>query len=122
MPPKISDKKTLVLDLDETLVHSGFIPFNCPSDVIIKIELDNNIYDIHVLVRPGVFLEKLSKRYEIVIFTASLSKYADPLLDIIDKQGFCAFRLFKDHFTLINTSFVIDLKKINKSFKRYYHC
>ena len=91
MPPKISDKKTLVLDLDESLVHSGFIPFNCPPDVIIKIELDNNIYDIHVLVRPGVFLEKLSKRYEIVIFTASLSKYADPLLDIIDKQGFCAF-------------------------------
>ena len=119
LPPKISDKKTLVLDLDETLVHSGFIPFNCPSDVIIKIELDNNIHDIHVLVRPGVkeFLEKMSKRYEIVIFTASLSKYADPLLDIIDKQGFCPFRLFREHCTLINTAFVKDLKKLGRDLK-----
>ena len=97
LPPKILEKKTLVLDLDETLVHSGFIPFDCPSDVIIKIELDNEIHDIHVLVRPGVkeFLEKMAKKFEIVIFTASLSKYADPLLDIIDKQCICTYRLFR---------------------------
>ena len=119
LPPKISDKKTLVLDLDETLVHSGFIPFDYPSDVIIKIELDNEIHDIHVLVRPGVkeFLEKMAKKFELVIFTASLSKYADPLLDIIDKQGFCPFRLFREHCTLINTSFVKDLKRLGRDLK-----
>ena len=119
LPPKITDKKTLVLDLDETLVHSGFIPFDCPSDVIIKIELDNEIHDIHVLVRPGVkeFLEKMAKKFELVIFTASLSKYADPLLDIIDKQGFCPFRLFREHCTLINTSFVKDLKRLGRDLK-----
>ena len=54
LPPRILERKTLVLDLDETLVHSGFMPFDCPSDVIIQIELDNEIHDIHVLVRPGV--------------------------------------------------------------------
>ena len=66
LPPKISDKKTLVLD--ETLVHSGFIPFDYPSDVIINIELDNEIHDIHVLVLPGVkeFLEKMAKKFELV--------------------------------------------------------
>ena len=119
LPPKISNKKTLVLDLDETLVHSNFIPFQIPSDVIIKIELENIIHDIHVLVRPGVkeFLEKMSKKYEIVIFTASLSKYADPLLDIIDKQGFCPFRLFREHCTLINSTFVKDLKKLGRDLK-----
>ena len=119
LPPKISNKKTLVLDLDETLVHSNFIPFQIPSDVIIKIELENIIHDIHVLVRPGVkeFLEKMSKRYEIVIFTASLSKYADPLLNIIDKQGYCPFRLFREHCTLINTAFVKDLKKLGRDLK-----
>jgi RNA polymerase II subunit A small phosphatase-like protein len=65
-----------VLDLDETLVHSGFKPFSINSDIILKIELDNRIHDIHVLVRPGVeeFLEKMSKHYELVVFTASLSK------------------------------------------------
>ena len=119
LPPKLSNKKTLVLDLDETLVHSNFLPFPRPSDVIIQIELDNEIHDIHVLVRPGVkeFLEKMSKRYEIVIFTASLSKYADPLLDIIDKKGFCPFRLFREHCTLINTSFVKDLKRLGRDLK-----
>jgi len=119
LPPKISDKKTLVLDLDETLVHSGFLPFSCPSDVVIKIELENEIHDIHVLVRPGVkeFLEKMSKKYEIVIFTASLAKYADPLLDIIDKQGYCPFRLFREHCTLINTAFVKDLKRLGRELK-----
>ena len=59
----------------------------------------------------------MSKRYEIVIFTASLSKYADPLLDIIDKQGFCPFRLFREHCTLINTAFVKDLKKLGRDLK-----
>lgn len=79
MPPKSKqniNKKTLVLDLDETLVHSGFKPFGTNSDIILKIELDNRIHDIHVLVRPGVdeFLEKMAKHYELIIFTASLSK------------------------------------------------
>jgi hypothetical protein len=50
LPPKILDKKTLVLDLAETLIHSGFLPFDYPSNVIIKIESDNEIHDIHVLV------------------------------------------------------------------------
>ena len=119
LPPNLSSKKTLVLDLDETLVHSNFLPFPRPPDVIIKLELDNEIHDIHVLVRPGVkeFLEKMSKKYEIVIFTASLSKYADPLLDIIDKKGYCPFRLFREHCTLINSSFVKDLKKLGRNLK-----
>ena len=39
LPPKISKKKTLVLDLDETLVHSQFGAFNILSDVIINIEI-----------------------------------------------------------------------------------
>ena len=119
LPPKTSDKKTLVLDLDETLVHSQFMTFSTPSDVIIKIEIENEIHDIHVMVRPGVkeFLEKMSKLYEIVIFTASVSKYADPLLDIIDKKGFCPFRLFREHCSLINTTFVKDLQRLGRDIK-----
>jgi carboxy-terminal domain RNA polymerase II polypeptide A small phosphatase len=41
---------------------------------------------VYVLVRPGAlsFLEELSAYYEIVIYTASLSKYAIPLMEILD--------------------------------------
>jgi len=119
LPPSISKKKTLVLDLDETLVHSQFGPFNTPSDVVISIEIENELHDIHVLVRPGVkeFLEKMSKKFEIIIFTASISKYAGPLLDILDKDKNCSFRLFREHCTLLNSSFVKDLKKLGRDLK-----
>ena len=119
LPPKSSNKKTLVLDLDETLVHSQFMTFSDPSDVVIQIEIENEIHDIHVMVRPGVkeFLEKMEKLYEIVIFTASVSKYADPLLDIIDKKGYCPFRLFREHCSLINTTFVKDLQRLGRDLK-----
>jgi RNA polymerase II subunit A small phosphatase-like protein len=71
-----ANKKTLVLDLDETLVHSGFKQFHRRSDMVLRIEFDKRMHDVHVLVRPGVdeFLEKMSRHYELVIFTASLSQ------------------------------------------------
>ena len=64
------------MDLDETLVHSAFKPFSYPSDIILKIELENRIHDIHVLKRPGAeeFIDKMARVFEVVIFTASLSK------------------------------------------------
>ena len=119
LPPSLTKKKTLVLDLDETLVHSQFGAFNIPSDVVINIEIEKELHEIHVLIRPGVkeFLEKMAKLYEIVIFTASISKYAEPLLDILDKEKFCSFRLFREHCTLLNSSFVKDLKKLGRDLK-----
>ena len=119
LPKKTSNKKTLVLDLDETLVHSQFQPFDVPSDITLKIELEDELHDIHVLVRPGVkeFLEHMGKIYEVVIFTASVSKYADPLLDIIDKENNCKFRLFREHCTAINTCYVKEIKKLGRELK-----
>ena len=119
LPKKTTNKKTLVLDLDETLVHSQFTEFSYPSDIIIKIEIKNETYNIHVLVRPGVkdFLEKMQKCFEIVIFTASISDYADLLLDIIDQQNCCPYRLFREHCTVVNSSFVKDLQKLGRELK-----
>ena len=119
LPKKNCDKKTLVLDLDETLVHSQFQPFDVPSDITLKIELEDELHDIHVLVRPGVkeFFENMGKIYEIVIFTASVSKYADPLLDILDKERNCKYRLFREHCTPINTCFVKEIKKLGRELK-----
>merc|ERR1740123_542866 len=87
LSPENQGKKCLVLDLDETLVHSSFKPIPKP-DFIIPVEIDKVVHHVYVLKRPYVdeFLLRASKHYEIVIFTASLSKYADPLLDKLDSQ------------------------------------
>jgi RNA polymerase II subunit A small phosphatase-like protein len=119
LSPKTTSKKTLVLDLDETLVHSQFVPFSIKSDLLFKIELENQLHDIHVLIRPGVkkFLQKMGKLYEIVIFTASVSKYADPLLDIIDRNHNCSCRLFREHCSIVGITYIKDLKKLGRDLK-----
>ena len=70
-----------MLDLDETLVHSQFKPVE-NNDIILPVEIEGQICQIYILVRPGVtsFLNRMSKHYELVVFTASLSKYAEPLV------------------------------------------
>ena len=125
LPEKTSNKKTLVLDLDETLVHSVGGMENGEGgepqyDFIIQIPQNNNSsHDVHVMVRPHVeeFLQRMSKRFELVIFTASISKYANPLLNIVDKMGYVLFRLFREHCTLINTAFVKDLNLLGRDAK-----
>ena len=83
--PRSKGKKTLVLDLDETLVHSSFKPPSEPS-IILPVEIDGKKFKVYVLVRPGAkeFLVEMQQFYEVIIYTASLSKYADPLMDILD--------------------------------------
>lgn len=77
--------KTLILDLDETLVHSSFAPVD-DAEIVLPIPVENNICNVYVQIRPGAryFLEEASKNFEVVIFTASLSKYAEPLMYKLD--------------------------------------
>ena len=120
LPPKPhnSTKKTLILDLDETLVHSSFTPFE-KNDIILDVDFEGVIYNIYVLVRPDaeLFIKTVAKFYELVIFTASISKYASPLLDILDKEKNIKYRLYRDHCTFINGIYIKDLKKCNRSLK-----
>lgn len=74
--------------MDETLVHSSF---KAPkkSDIVLPVDIEGRVCNVYVLVRPGCkqFLTEIAKYYEVVIFTASLSKYADPLMDILDEDN-----------------------------------
>ena len=66
-------KKTLVLDLDETLVHSAFkMPQN--YSIQLSVKMDAREFIVYVQIRPGCeqFLKELSKYYELVVYTASL--------------------------------------------------
>ena len=94
-------KKSLVLDLDETLVHSSFRPPASDDVIELPVEIDNKKFRVYVLVRPWAqqFLKELLPYYELIIYTASLAKYADPLIDILDEERCCSARLFRDHCT-----------------------
>jgi RNA polymerase II subunit A small phosphatase-like protein len=67
-------------------------------------------------VRPGVaqFLKKMHKSFELVIFTASLSKYAEPLVEILDPEHMCSYKLFREHCTFYNNAFVKDLTRLGR--------
>jgi carboxy-terminal domain RNA polymerase II polypeptide A small phosphatase len=97
LAPEDFGKKCLVLDLDETLVHSSFKPV-ANSDFIIPVEIDNVSHNVYVLKRPGVdvFMQRLGRQFEVVVFTASLAKYADPVLDALDKYKVVKHRLFRE--------------------------
>lgn len=57
----------------------------------------------------------MTKLYEIVVYTASLSKYADPLVNILDKEKVCAYKLFREHCTYYNNAFVKDLTRLGRN-------
>ena len=115
---KFEGKKTLVLDIDETLVHSSFFPFE-KNDLVLNVNFDGIFYNIYVLVRPGVeqFIKNISKYFEVITFTASIPAYASPLLDILDKERNIQHRLYREHCTFVNGVFVKDLKRLNRNLK-----
>lgn len=108
-------KKTLVLDLDETLVHSTFVK-PAQYDIELKVDMLDREFIVYVLIRPGYFsfINELAQHFEIVIWTASLSQYAGPLIDKLDPQGLCAARLYREHCTLLNTMHVKDLSRLGR--------
>jgi len=120
-PVKKTGFKTLVLDLDETLVHSSFKnPSNGKRDFTVPVPIDNVVHTVYVNKRPYVdkFLEEVTKDYEIVLFTASLPKYADPLLDMLDSGETIDFRLFREHCVQTrNMCYVKDLSKLGRDVK-----
>ena len=117
-PKKDRGLKTLVLDLDETLVHSSF-KFVENSDITLQIEIDSQVCTVYVLMRPFVadFLKRMSKHFELVIFTASLSKYAEPLMQQLDPLNLCGYKLFREHCTFYNNTFVKDLTRLGRPMK-----
>lgn len=111
-------RKTLVLDLDETLVHSSFRPV-ATADITITVEIEGESHQVYVRKRPGCdeFLVMTAQLYEIVIYTASMSKYADPLLDKLDKHNTCNWRLFREACTKFPEGYVKDLSRLGRDLK-----
>ncbi|KAJ7667971.1 NLI interacting factor-like phosphatase-domain-containing protein [Mycena polygramma] len=131
--------KTLVLDLDETLIHStsrplmsgnsstGFLGLgafnrNQGSGHMVEVVLGGHSTLYHVYKRPFVdfFLRTVSGWYTLVIFTASMQEYADPVIDWLDAgRGILEHRLFRDSCTqLPNGSYTKDLSVVDPDLSR----
>lgn len=115
MKSKDSGKICVVIDLDETLVHSSFKPLN-NADFIIPVEIDGTVHQVYVLKRPHVdeFLQRMGELFECVLFTASLSKYADPVSDLLDKWGAFRSRLFRESCVFHRGNYVKDLSRLGR--------
>ncbi|KAM0790937.1 hypothetical protein ACM66B_004243 [Microbotryomycetes sp. NB124-2] len=128
-PPRMTPK-TLVLDLDETLIHSTSRPYapskrNAGLKVrVVEVVLDGRSTVYTVYKRPWVdfFLRKVSTWYTVIIFTASLPEYADPVIDWLDggdgSGGMVAGRLFRSDCVHANGAYVKDLTVVEQDLSR----
>lgn len=118
-------KHTLVLDIDETLVHSTLFRTNYSDIMEMKINYRNKEYNIFVNKRPFVdsFLQNIKDNFEVIAFTASSVEYADPLIDALDpKKEIFKYRLYRNDCTLVNIgnrkAYVKDLSRLQRNLSK----
>ncbi|ONM40039.1 CTD-phosphatase-like protein [Zea mays] len=102
---------TLVLDLDETLVHSTLD--QCDSaDFTLEVFFNMKNHTVYVKKRPylKVFLEKVAQMFELVIFTASQRIYAEQLIDKLDPDGkYISRRIYRESCIFSDGCYTKDL-------------
>lgn len=96
--------KTLVLDLDDLLVHKEWTRQKGWT----------------IFRRAGVqdFILEMGQYYEVVIFTDEPNTYADPILNRLDTHKVIPFRLYRPETQYHNGKHVRDLSKLNRDLKQ----
>ncbi|KAG8365575.1 hypothetical protein BUALT_Bualt18G0119700 [Buddleja alternifolia] len=117
LPPLLSpEKKTIFLDLDETLVHStaNFPPEK--YDFVVRPVIEGEKVEFYVLKRPFVdeFLKFLSEKFEVVVFTAGIEAYASLVVDKLDWRKVVSHRLYRDSCKEVDGKFVKDLSEVGR--------
>ncbi|CAI2364682.1 unnamed protein product [Moneuplotes crassus] len=111
-------KKTLVLDLDETLIHADETKsFNYQKVVY---EQDSATRTKHYMsTRPGLeeFLTRMAKFYEIVIFTASIKSYAKAMINTFDADNLISHVLTRKDCTCKKGVYYKDISKLGRPLK-----
>lgn len=103
-PEGLPCPRTLVLDLEGTLVTSTWDP---------------NFGWRHAK-RPGVddFLKEMSRHYEIVVFSNNILGVADDIVTRLDKHQVVLQRLSREHSRFLNGKYVKDLSHLNRNMGR----
>ena len=112
------NKKILLLDLDETLIHADFF------EELEENKIDSNKYDaiisfytsedLGIFIRPKVkeFLEEISKYFLIGVFTAAIPEYADAAINYLDpEEKYIKFKLYRND--CINIGDLVRVKDLN---------
>ena len=102
---------TLILDLDETLVHV----------IMDKTKQQSTQNQAKIIYRPLLFefLRKMKHLYEMVIFTVSHEDYANKVIDCIEKkEKYFAYKLYRQHVTFIGGEYFKDLSKIGRDLRK----
>ncbi|XP_055624917.1 CTD nuclear envelope phosphatase 1 homolog isoform X1 [Toxorhynchites rutilus septentrionalis] len=123
-------RKTLVLDLDETLIHSHHdaMPRNTvkpgtPHDFTVKVTIDRHPVRFFVHKRPHVdyFLDIVSQWYDLVVFTASMEIYGAAVADKLDNgRNILKRRYYRQHCTPDFGSYTKDLSAICSDLNRIF--
>ena len=98
-------KYSLVIDLDETLIH---------------FTVNNNANEEGVLkLRPGVFsfLEKVGKFYEIILFTEASEAYTKLMMEAFNNnknKKYFDYKLYRQHCIIVEQDFIKDLSRIGR--------
>ncbi|KAL1623671.1 Nuclear envelope morphology protein 1 [Neofusicoccum ribis] len=120
-------EKTLILDLDETLIHSMAKGGRYTTGHMVEVKLNQMVgtgnqaigpqvpilYYVHKRPHCDDFLRKVSKWYNLIIFTASVQEYADPVIDWLElERKYFAGRYYRQHCTFRNGAYIKDLSQV----------
>lgn len=111
---------TLVLDLDETLVHSTLEPCD-DADFTFPVNFNLQKHTVYVRCRPYLrdFMERVSSLFEIIIFTASQSIYAEQLLNVLDpKRKVFRHRVYRESCVYVDGNYLKDLSVLGRDLAR----
>jgi len=113
--PKSTHSYTVCIDLDETLIHADFkLEFDDP-DYIFEGKIEDKSGVLPIYIRPGLskFLERVSSKFELILFTSSTKEYADIMLSLVDpERKYFKSRLYRDN-CVENKGFLLkDLRVI----------